>query len=424
MSHNVFISYRNKALGNAVVRELHRYLENDHDCKVFWDKRNLHAGDNWSEKIYEAICESDVLIVVMEANVLESHWVQREVDIAHGAHVRILPLHIDGEDVEAVADRLGLEEMQRLTYTADHPRLDEIWGEIQRLAPSTRDKQKEFIKALKGKWDNRPIAPKVARKSTNRATFQYGDHKTRLRLVSGDITSFKNIDVIVNTENDYLQMARVYEAHTVSSRLRYYGSQIESPSKRLLEDTVQMELDAYAAYTGRGRPIGPAQVVVTTSGHPQSRLAERGIRYIFHAITVAVEHEFQERMQAIDNDGITTCVINTLQAVEQVNEQHGVISPEKLEFNDGVDIRTPYKEQLQQTGNYQPITSIIFPLFCAGQAGRPTGQIIQPMLTGFRDFLEQTPNTSLTEIHLCAYFEHDVATVEKAMADNFERVSR
>lgn len=424
MSHNVFLSYRNKPLGNAVVRELHRYLEKEHGCTVFWDKTTLHAGDNWSDEIYDAIRSSDVLIVVMEANVLDSDWVQREVDLAHGAHVRILPLYVVGEDVEAVAKKLGIEAKQRLAYDTGEPPLESVWAEIQRLAALTRKAQEAFVKDLKGKWDNRPIDPKVARKSANRGTFQHGDHPARLRLISGDITAFKNIDVIVNTENDYLQMARVYEAHTVSSRLRYYGSLIDHPNKLLLEDTVQMELDAYAAYTGRGRPIGPAQVIVTTSGHPESKLAEAGIRYIFHAITVIVAHQFQEKMQAIDNDGITTCVINTLKAVEQVNERRGVVSQEKLEFNDGVNIRKPYEQQMQQTSSYQPITSIIFPLFCAGQAGRPTGQIIQPMLNGFRDFLEQTPNTSLTDIHLCVYYEHDIPTVEQAMGTTFERVSR
>ena len=64
-------------------------------------------------------------------------------------------------------------------------------------------------------------------------------------IAAGDMFNMpgpRTIDVYVNSENDYMQMARIFESRTVSSLLRFYGSKLDEAG-RIEEDTIQDELN-------------------------------------------------------------------------------------------------------------------------------------------------------------------------------------
>ena len=129
----VFISYRNIPLSKGEGDFLAKALKNDFGYEVFIDTQELKnkGGVGWAETIYDNIHSSDVLIVLLEHETHLSEWVQREVDVARGAHVAILPIAIIGEAelakvLREVQDKLAITEMQFLNFSVVFP--FSIWG--------------------------------------------------------------------------------------------------------------------------------------------------------------------------------------------------------------------------------------------------------------------------------------------------------
>ena len=67
----------------------------------------------------------------------------------------------------------------------------------------------------------------------------FGTKKISIHIASGDIFRLSNYDILVNSENDYMQMARIFDMASLSSNIRHYGSATE---KGYLEDTIQLEI--------------------------------------------------------------------------------------------------------------------------------------------------------------------------------------
>ncbi len=412
-SIKVFISYRNIPLSKKEGNFLANVLKNDFGYEVFIDTQELKnkGGIKWAETIYDNIHNSDVLIVLLEQETHLSEWVQREVDVARGAHVAILPIVIIEEAelakvVREVQDKLAITEMQFLNFSSSNPNYSPIIESIESLSKRTRDAQKAWIEGLRDL--------RYTRKATNNdpeyAT--YGilpEHK--ICLASGDMTQLKNIDVLVNTENNYMQMARIYEGSVLSSALRREGSYIRNG--KILEDTVQLALDQQVV-KGEGfgsRPIETEQVIATHAGHPKSQLVKNGARYIFHASTVYVHPRNRKVTPIQTDDSVRQTVLNCLNLFLELHENKGVISPTNTEA---------YEREQKQIDAYtlNPIKSIVFPLFGAGQGGRSTIEVAPPMIDCFKNFLvshKKTKDFPLESIHLCVYTEVEIAIVKNIM---------
>lgn len=92
-----------------------------------------------------------------------------------------------------------------------------------------------------------------------------------IELISG-------VDVLVNSENVYLEMARVFSP-SVSGAIRKAGSR-RGPAGELLDDTVQRELHEWmAAHHRPGLTVAPGTVAPTGPGS----LAFNGVRRVYHA---------------------------------------------------------------------------------------------------------------------------------------------
>ncbi|WP_062434048.1 macro domain-containing protein [Herbidospora daliensis] len=92
-----------------------------------------------------------------------------------------------------------------------------------------------------------------------------------IELISG-------VDVLVNPENVYLEMARVFSP-SVSGAIRKAGSR-RGPAGELLDDTIQRELHEWMARHHRpGLTVAPGTVAPTGPGS----LAFNGVRRVYHA---------------------------------------------------------------------------------------------------------------------------------------------
>ena len=83
----------------------------------------------------------------------------------------------------------------------------------------------------------------------------------KLHVAAGDVGRVRDIDVLVSSENDYMQMARFFESRTVSSTLRLRGAQLGGGH---FDDTIQTEIDLYLKQ--RFRPLQAGDCVVTSAG--------------------------------------------------------------------------------------------------------------------------------------------------------------
>jgi len=426
----VFISYRNIKYSKMRASELYDRLT-EAGYTTFIDTEELKGGDTWRGKIYENIRNSDVLLVLLEPTTANSEWVQREVDMARGCHVSILPLRISEEelDIGDVQEKLALSETQYSYYQGEYEVYDgknpktsfeHLIESIERLSKQTRDNQKTWMKNLELRRHTDPA-------ENNQVCMTYAADNEKIsckiHLATGDMTRFKDIDVFVNSENDYMQMARIFETSTLSSALRREGAYIKRG--RMIEDTVQHELDRQIENTKAfcGRPIMMGQVIPTPAGHPKSNLCKNNIRYIFHVATVRMGADMMnENLTPIESSsGLRNAVKNCLEMVHHVNE-HGLTLEEETDDDKSEQKKsskgtTKNKNQTEKLET--PIKSIAFPLFGTGVGGRSALEVAPPMVEAIYEFLDEHTTdsnpTTLEHVYLVVYSKSDIPFVHDAL---------
>ncbi len=84
----IFISYsrRDMALVERLSKDLHAV-----GYEVWYDLSGLEAGKNWGKEIQAAIHNSQVMLVVLSPNSIESEWVEREYLFANNLKLKIIP---------------------------------------------------------------------------------------------------------------------------------------------------------------------------------------------------------------------------------------------------------------------------------------------------------------------------------------------
>ncbi|MDT0318973.1 macro domain-containing protein [Streptomyces millisiae] len=142
----------------------------------------------------------------------------------------------------------------------------------------------------------------------------------------------RNIDILVSSENVYLEMARTF-GPTLSGALRRAGA-VRDAAGQLVDDVLADELAAWVREHGRpGLPVRPGTVAATSSG----AMRAHGIRRIYHA---AVAVPFADR------DGYEVAPGDIARAVR---EAFALARAEREAFD-------------------PPLSSICFPLMGAGRA--------------------------------------------------------
>lgn len=383
----VFLSYQKSSSSDEVMR-LEHFLSQALDPATgqrryaVWRDKELLPGENWAEVIGLNLHKSDVLIVLIGQDTPSSLWVRKEISLARRFNIAVLPAGhgIDRPRLLAHTRALGLDEKQfvdlekYLTSFSDVNSamvLERLSGGIQRCQQITLQQQADFVerqmKAVKTKAES-----KAKKKSftLGTATGIY-----RLHVATGDISDIlDDIHVIVNSENNYMQMARIFERSSVSSNLRYLGAK----TAPVFQDTIQEEINK--RLKKRSRPVTAAEVVVTGAG----MLTKRGVRQIFHVAAVQAVLGSKAFVPLKQADEIQECVWRCLEELQELN---GSVAANN------------------------PLKSILFPLFGTGEGGEDRIEhVVDPMIETIRKYLD-AHLSHLSDIYLSVFHQDDVDIV-------------
>jgi O-acetyl-ADP-ribose deacetylase (regulator of RNase III) len=403
---------------NAKAAILHAILQTCQDRYDAWiDDSEIGAGMAWETEIYSRLLVSDVLLIAIGPGTLRSEWVRREIALATALGVSIVPIGFDltpdefKQELKAMQiDHIQGRLTQNIKFPAKNALLQEIHSDLQRAREKTvREQERVLTMLTKRRTITAPKAPDKQRAFS--VEVPIGPSRVRLNIASGDLTKTIGIDVLVNSENDYMQMARFFESRTVSSLLRRKGARIAGGK---YVDTIQQELDTQLG--DRGRPVQAAEVFITSAGGPDSHLTtENKTRYIFHVAAVqAIDAEakivpFRQPYQIED------CVRSCLVKLAELNWSKGVVSPP------GTPQRL-LQEQLAKDGKGVS-KSILFPLFGTGQGGASCAEVIKPMLSVLRRFFEDPDHSDLAnvldDIYFAAFTTLDVVAITDELSDAF-----
>lgn len=115
----IYISYKNGSLSRTFGKALSdKFLENEYPS-YFFDASGLFGGQ-WRQQMEQSLRGSDVLVVLIEANTWESTWVPREVYMARGLNISILPLLLEAPSTAAESVyRMGIEDIQYMVLSGD-----------------------------------------------------------------------------------------------------------------------------------------------------------------------------------------------------------------------------------------------------------------------------------------------------------------
>lgn len=154
-----------------------------------------------------------------------------------------------------------------------------------------------------------------------------------LTLHVGPVELLRDVDIVVTSENTYLEMSHFFR-NTLSAAVRRAGARL-GESGEVLDDTVHRELTQWKRGYGRiGLPVAPGTVAGTGPG----AMRDAGVRRIYHA-AVAIP-EADGLAYRVTPDAVARAVNNVF--------------------------RLAARERRQVT---PPLRSIAFPLFGAGRGG-------------------------------------------------------
>lgn len=414
----VFICYKKmlfKERPNEKAGILHFILSQDQGRFDPWiDDSGLAAGLAWETEIYRRILASDVLLVLTGPGTSKSQWVQREIALATALGIAIVPIGFDltRDEMDKELKELDIAHLQgkitqNIKLTVREALLIELSADLQSAHLRTKEHQKETLRELLTRM-NPPTPNAVNNQKAKTFSLSAGKGSIQLHVASGDMFRVRDIDVLVNSENDYMQMARFFESRTISSMLRRRGAQLHAGK---YEDTIQQELDWQLR--DRARPVQVAEVFVTSAGGPGSALAKTNARYIFHVAAVHANdargtiEPFSQRHQ------IEACVQATLSKLKELNQREGIISPPDTE-------QRKEQEKFAAEGR-GTARSILFPIFGTGQGGCTPDDVIGPMLEGLTGFFESPDNSELTtimnDIYISAFKQQDFDDVVKILGE-------
>jgi O-acetyl-ADP-ribose deacetylase (regulator of RNase III) len=430
----IFISHRRDG-GSPVVTtqsiadELEKMFESENDTRnIFLDKRTIPPGAEWSAFILQELRAADVVVLLVRRGIEESEWVKYEVKMARAFSIQILAIlteNLSGDEIKEIGEKLGVADLQyfdnKMFSTDQYPALKET---IENCCEKTRADQEGWLKKRLAPYGIRVNPSKreigIAPTQASIPLEQYGyPADCNFYIAGGDVTHMQKrrgepaFDVIVNSENHYMQMARIFETG-VSAALRRAGARYDEDSGQFIVDTVQDELDMLIRKAAPFHcPLADHRVIATHAGHPESELAKAtGARFIFHAVSVRVDvsndpDKFDSLVKM--ENGMSRLIHNCLNHVVSVDDRKGVIFPEGTEER---------KRDEAAADSYVPIQSIIFPIFATGHANDNVAAAVSNILKALKTYPELHPEKaaklSLKRIYLCGYYKHHVETIQKA----------
>jgi O-acetyl-ADP-ribose deacetylase (regulator of RNase III) len=345
--------------------------------------------------------------------------VRREIALATALGTSIVPVgfKLDEGGMRDETRALDIDDLQwtitrNIALKSGPALIAELGPTLDRAAERTRETQRVVLDGL---WKRRtPSKPKAA-DNQHAASFELvsGPHRVLLHVASGDISKLRNVDVMVSSENDYMQMARFFESRTVSAILRRRGAQV---SGGRYQDTIQQELDWQLG--ARGRPVQAAEVFATSAGAPASELAKvnktRAILHVAAVQAVAAENRVIPYKQP---QQIEDCVRAALSKLAELNDAAGIFSPP------GTPAREEQERRAADDGGV--LRTIVFPLFGTGEGGLAASDVVGPMLDAMTGYLSDPDNervaSALSDVYVSAFAQPDVDAVVAALSARLPR---
>ena len=376
-----------------------------------WMDVRLRAGMRWEIEIYSRLLACDVMLVLIGPGTSGSEWVRREIALAKALGIAIVPLGFDLTDqqMEVETKALLLNDLQWTMTTNLHLQqhsalMAEIGESLREAATTTRKQQQVTLSQL---WDRRnprrEKAPDLQRATTFRLPPPHSN--IALHLASGDLIQIRGVDVFVNSENDYMQMARSFETRTVSSILRSRGSYSRDGQ---YEDTIQEELNRQLVH--RSRPVQASEVFPTSAGRPECDLIRLNkARVLLHVAAVQAVAADARVIPFKQPHQIESAMRSVLAAMAKLNAADGVFSSEGT-------VQRAEQERLAADGKGR-LRSIVFPLLGTGQGGARAADVVGPMLDGLLGYISDEVNSEfaadLRDVYLNAYTVDDVEIVTR-----------
>ena len=95
MKYDIFISYSRKDFQE--VNALYEMLKSEIDgIRIWFDINGIESGDEFEDKIINAIDNSEVVIFALSDNAINSRWTKDEVMYARNTDKRVIPVLLEG----------------------------------------------------------------------------------------------------------------------------------------------------------------------------------------------------------------------------------------------------------------------------------------------------------------------------------------
>jgi hypothetical protein len=426
----IFICHKKK---NADGQEdnsadrLYSFLSEGNPKYDVWMDEGLKAGIPWEKTIYENLISTHVLILVLVPGTSQSEWVKRELSIAMAFGIQIVPvgLNMSEEQLSKELANLGLMSIHyrrpfNISSQTARAIVPDLAPAIDLARETTEDGGYELLKKIAKRVQPKTLPADPPKLEMSSREFVLGTKKFSVHIAAGDIFRLSKYDILVNSENDYMQMARIFDSTTISSSIRHYGSSEEKPG--FLEDTIQAEIEKVMAMAERPRPVPAGTAIVTSSGGPKSKLYRmNGITHIVHVASVHALPDAppdQPRIVPLSSDGaIRDCVMAAMEAVQNICKANGDIW--KANGVKSPEGNPPGDFEQKDNGTFAP-KRMVLPLFGTGRGGQSPKKVGPVVLDAILDYfvspLYEEKYFPLSDIHLSVFSKEDVDVIVDALS--------
>ena len=121
----VFISHAHT--DEPLVKKVATVLE-DAGLEVWDDTREIMPGDNWADKVAQALQDSDAMVILLTPDALRSRWVRRDIEYALGEQSyrkRVIPVLVGDPQEFPREDVPWILRHLQMIKLAEHSREEE-----------------------------------------------------------------------------------------------------------------------------------------------------------------------------------------------------------------------------------------------------------------------------------------------------------
>lgn len=354
----VFISHSSK--DDYFVDKLVGDLQNN-GITTFVDHVNIVPGKSWEDTIGKELDKCTKMVAVISPNSVASQNCKKEWLKYIADKKDIIPIIHQRTD----SPYFGLIDIQYVDFQdrdAYRPKLDILIEVLKGDTPSNPHVlEEEKSSRTPNDDDVLPARPHILFPLKRRPEKCIG-------IATGNIAEIKDVDVLVNSENSKLDMARP-EQKSISAALNAFGATYDENG-----DEVERPIEIALSQIKKGIKgnLPGAQVVVTTPGS----LGRNRIQYVVHAVAVTPLGPgggFKPVSQIL----LGRCVTNVLKEIDALNKQN--------ETRD-------------------PITRVVMPFFGTGDGGLKISDVMPRLIECAVDYIE-LQDTDINEVYFVTYLQ-------------------